>query len=234
MAFPYDCPYCGRATTIVDQNMESHWHRIDIAEPVNGDVGIYTFSVTCPNRECRKLYLEVALTRSKPTYAGSSNREMGTTIEDWKLLPSSAAKIFPDYVPEPIREDYYEACKIRDLSAKAAATLARRALQGMIRDFWGVTGLKNLKLEVDALQSRVDPITWKGIDAIRSVGNIGAHMEGDINIIVDVEPDEAQLLISLIERLEKEWYEERKHREDHLLELEKLAQQKQAARKPKP
>ena len=34
--------------------------------------------------------------------------------------------------------------------------------------------------------------------AVRKVGNIGAHMEKDINVIVDVDPDEAQHLIGLI------------------------------------
>ncbi len=40
-------------------------------------------------------------------------------------------------------------------------------------------------------------------------------MEKDINVIVDVDPDEAELLIGLIETLLREWYvarEERKAR----------------------
>jgi hypothetical protein len=45
----------------------------------------------------------------------------------------------PDYIPEQIKDDYYEACSILNLSPKASATLARRCLQGMIRDFWGIT-----------------------------------------------------------------------------------------------
>ncbi|MCP1830281.1 hypothetical protein ACVIHH_005106 [Bradyrhizobium sp. USDA 4518] len=32
------------------------------------------------------------------------------------------------------------------------------------------------------------------IDAVRIVGNIGAHMEKDVNLIVDIEPGEAQML----------------------------------------
>ena len=31
---------------------------------------------------------------------------------------------------------------------------------------------------------------WQAIDAVRSIGNIGAHMEKDINLIVDVDPEE--------------------------------------------
>jgi hypothetical protein len=38
------------------------------------------------------------------------------------------------------------------------------------------------------------------------LGNIGAHMEADVNVIVDVEAGEAKLLIGLIETLVDEWY----------------------------
>ena len=41
----------------------------------------------------------------------------------------------------------------------------------------------------------MDADAWGAIEAVRSVGNIGAHMENDINVIVDVEPEEAKLLI---------------------------------------
>ena len=72
---------------------------------------------------------------------------------------------------------------IRDLSPKASATLARRALQGMIRDYWKVSKGRLID-EIDAIKEKVDPITWKAIDAIRRIGNIGAHMEKDINVII--------------------------------------------------
>ena len=39
------------------------------------------------------------------------------------------------------------------------------------------------------------------IDAVRKIGNIGAHMERDINLIVDIDPNEAAILIGLIELL---------------------------------
>ena len=51
-------------------------------------------------------------------------------------------------------------------------------------------------------------------------------MEKDINIIVDVEPKEAQLLIGLIERLINDWYIARKNKEDHMAELKELVKSK--------
>jgi len=35
----------------------------------------------------------------------------------------------------------------------------------------------------------------EAIDYVRQIGNIGAHMEKDIDQVIPVEPDEAQLLI---------------------------------------
>ena len=67
------------------------------------------------------------------------------------LQPQSLAKQYPDYVPEPIRNDYEEAWAIVNLSPKASATLSRRCLQNMIRDFWKIS--KNrLVDEIDALK----------------------------------------------------------------------------------
>ncbi len=47
---------------------------------------------------------------------------------------------------------------------------------------------------------------WKALDATRKLGNIGAHMEQDIDKIIDIEPYEAESLIQLIVFLINEWY----------------------------
>jgi hypothetical protein len=126
----------------------------------------------------------------------------GTTSGHWRLLPQSNAIPQPDYIPTPLVEDYYEACAIRELSAKASATLARRCLQGMIRDFCKIA--KNtLDAEIKELRTRVEqdkappgvtPESVEAIDQVRSIGNIGAHMEKDINLIIEVDPGEAEAL----------------------------------------
>jgi len=72
------------------------------------------------------------------------------------------------------------------------------------------------------------------IDQIRGVGNIGAHMEKDINLIIPVEANEAQLLIELTEMLFSEWYIAREKRTQRLAELKKMAGEKQDLRKAPP
>jgi hypothetical protein len=148
-------------------------------------------------------------------------------LQKWQLIPPSASKHFPDYVPQAIREDYREACLIRDLSPKASATLSRRCLQGILRDFWKVKPGR-LVAEIDEVKDRIDPITWDAIEAVRKLGNIGAHMEKDINVIVDVDPKEAALLIGLVETLLKEWYVSREERKIRMSKIIATAKSKKA------
>ena len=44
------------------------------------------------------------------------------------------------------------------------------------------------------------------LHAIRELGNIGAHSEEDINLIIDIEPENAEKLVKTIELLIKDWY----------------------------
>jgi hypothetical protein len=100
----------------------------------------------------------------------------------------------------------------------------------MIRNFWGITKSR-LKDEIDALEDKVDSETWQAIDAVREIGNIGAHMEKDVNLIVDVDPEEAQLLIGLIETLFENWYIDRNEKQTRNAALKELAEKKKAERK---
>jgi hypothetical protein len=84
--------------------------------------------------------------------------------------------------------------------------------------------------EISAIQEKVDPITWNAIDAVRNIGNIGAHMEKDINLVIDVEPDEAGLLIGLIETLITEWYIARHEREQRMARIIATAADKKQAK----
>ena len=148
------------------------------------------------------------------------------------IYPEAIYRHFPDYVPEGIRADYEEACLIRERSPKASATLARRCLQGMIRDFWKIEGERNLYYEIDAIRDKVPAAQWAAIDAIRQIGNIGAHMERDVNLIVDVEPEEAGELLQLIELLIEKWYISRNDEELLYKRVTELAEIKKAAKHP--
>ncbi|VCU69574.1 hypothetical protein PIGHUM_01637 [Pigmentiphaga humi] len=220
--FPWTCPYCNRAAIITNNSFTSGLGTFNDGNK-DGPLGIAWTAVTCPNPQCREYELKAKLFAVE--YAAHGARVKGLPLTEWQLRPQSSAKPFPNYIPRAIISDYNEACLIRDLSPKASSTLARRCLQGIIRDFWGISRNRLID-EVNELKPKIDTATWKAIDAIRSIGNIGAHMEKDINVIVDVEPEEAQLLIDLIEILLKDWYISRHEREQHLEHIVALAASK--------
>lgn len=220
----YTCPYCNKPTTATEPHVYRGELDIDLDEHSTlGHLYFVVSSVSCPDPECRKLFLNAFI--GNKTWMPAAQKYIYDIKYQWQLLPESNAKVLPNYVPQPIQDDYYEACRIRDLSPKASATLARRCLQGMIRDFHGISKARLID-EIKELEGKIDQDVWESIDAVRSVGNIGAHMEKDINIIVDVDPEEAQLLIGLIEQLIDEWYVVREDRKNRSQKLKDLAASK--------
>ena len=157
---------------------------------------------------------------------------VGNAVKDVDLYirPTSSAKQFPEYIREAIRKDYSEACAILKLSPKASATLARRCLQGMIRDFWEINE-SNLKKAIDNLENKIPAKQWSVIDAVRRLGNIGAHMEKDINLIIEIDPGEAEKLINLIELLLNQWYIDRYEQEQLYNDILSINETKQTERK---
>ncbi len=231
--FSWICPHCGQAATIQDEDISIDDSILRIKNK-DGYRCITTLFIVCPNPECRRFTLTVSLKAVqsvfRPDGSGRPDYSNLPLLRQWDLIPESKAKSFPNYIPKPVLDDYSEACLIRDLSPKASATLSRRCLQGIIRDFWQVKPGR-LFDEIEQIKDKVDIDTWKAIDGVRSVGNIGAHMEEDINVIVDVEPNEAQLLVELIEILLKDWYVAREQKKLHLEAIVKLSAKKKSVQK---
>lgn len=228
--FGWRCPFCDHNATITDSNFVENYFEFSHGNKY-GFQAIRTKVITCPNSDCREYSMSQSLHNLELTTHSSRFPFIEHIAKkEWQLIPAAEMKIFPSYVPDSITADYKEACLIRDLSPKASATLSRRCLQGMIRDFWDIKKAR-LVDEIEALSDRVDPMTWAAIDAVRKIGNIGAHMERDINVIVDVEPKEAQLLIGLIETLIKDWYVTKHDREKRNAELVALAGSKKTEKK---
>lgn len=194
----YVCPYCGCKQSYGNKFIkDTNGYDLKVFHPKETDIDVY--HIKCSNGKCSRITVVA--------------RDV-VTKKQFDLYPQRVYKTFPDYVPEQIRKDYVEASIIMQDSPKAAATLLRRCLQGMIRDFWGIK--KNtLKEEIDAIQNLVPSTQWKGIDGLRKLGNIGAHMEKDINLIIDIDEGEAEKLAKLIELLIEKWYVSR-HDEEEL------------------
>lgn len=223
MAFSWQCPYCYHFSIIQEENLRTNTFAL-FKDTSDDRVGIIYTAILFPNSDCKKVSLKVG-------FGKGHNRQYDFIIDEyldvWTLRPESSAKQQPEYIPKTILNDYYEACLIRDKSPKASATLARRCLQGMIRNFWNITKSRLID-EINSLEDRVTSDVWNAIVAVKDVGNIGAHMEKDVNLVIDVDPEEAQLLIELIEQLFKDWYVAKHDREIRMKALSDLAERKKA------
>lgn len=217
----YTCPYCQKSQSYYHSCGSLHnklqYYSDDI--PIGDENAYFTiYTLKCTNKYCEK------------TTVLAINRTDRKQID---IEPQNVYKHFPEYIPKQIRDDYEEASQIIDISPKAAATLLRRCLQGMIRDFWGVTKGR-LVDEIDGIKDKITSSQWKAIDGLRHIGNIGAHMEKDVNLIIDVTPDEAIKLLKLIELLLEKWYISRHDEEELCDSIVTIADKKDSERKSKP
>lgn len=220
MSNSYICPFC---QNLVSKTSSTYFcHDSGFMKPsamgwdtdTNYSLKIHYYN--CPS--CGKI-------SSTAEYAGKELSKRSIPI-----YPISKAKHFPEYIPSAILEDYKEAYAIVSLSPKASATLSRRCLQGMIRDFWGIEK-NNLSQAISELENKIPEQQWRVIDGVRRIGNIGAHMEKDIDLIIDIAPDEAEKLIKLIEHLLNQWYINRHEQEQLYADIIEIDNDKQAIRK---
>ena len=127
----WTCPHCNSLQTVTEERYSWDYITILNLKSTHGRIIGGFESIVCANPKCKKLTLLGRLHSPSPNFPSTPGKQ----LEAWKLIPESSAKPQPEYIPTGIKQDYYEACKIRDLSPKALATLARRCIQGMIRDF---------------------------------------------------------------------------------------------------
>lgn len=236
----WSCPFCGRFQYPTEDTRIVNTFNVDVGKSTLGEVVAYTFATRCINLGCNELTISFSL-RERPgkvLHPGSPAKQ----VKYWSLLPESNSKPQPDYIPAALRTDYAEACAVRDLSPKASATLARRCIQGMIRDFCGISR-GTLDAEIKALKALVDEgkaprgvnhETIEAIDVVRKIGNIGAHMERDIDHIIEVDEGEARALIRMIEMLFEDWYVARYNRNAQLEQMKALGAAKEQQKLTKP
>ena len=237
--FNWACPYCARAQSVAESKFEISTSKLGIYKNAEGTLVLQYIAIFCANPKCQRTTVDVKL---GPGERRSQTGMMQLTGEpplfDQRIVPGGFGKLQSNYIPKVIRDDYYEACLIRDLSPKASATLTRRCLQGMIRDFCRISKSR-LVDQIDSLRKAVQDgtadrsittETVEAIDHVRGVGNIGAHMEKDIDHIVPVDPGEAQALIELVEMLFEEWYVARETRLGRLAKIANIAANKKAAK----
>lgn len=146
----------------------------------------------CP--ECKKIVIFLLLTKA-------GQRAVPVAL----VYPKGTSRKPPaPEVPKPFCDDYKEACLVLDDSPKASAALSRRCLQAILREH-AKTKSRDLADQIDeVLAGNLLPSHLAGaIDAVRHVGNFGAHpiKSKSSGEIVDVEPGEAEWLLETLEGL---------------------------------
>jgi len=194
------CPHC-RSGTAVSFNRP-----IKDAEGMRDEATTrYTVGCGyCESPECHRLiiWLEEHAGESEPA------RQY--------VVPRSKARMGLRDVPADMATDYEQACAVQDLSPPASAALARRCLQRVIREHFGVKR-DSLHDEINevAQSGRVPPYLVDLLDKVRKIGNLAAHpaQDRETGLIVDVEKDEALWTLEIIEGLFRYCYVEARETE---------------------
>ncbi len=143
------------------------------------------------------------------------------------VRPKFNGKIFPEYVPQAIRQNYKEATTILKLSPKASAILSIICIREMIRDRFGINNKNNLQDEIKAIQDN-DLISKEVLNALNNlcdIGNIDANMEKDVDLI-DIDEGKAKGLIKFIEYFINEWYIQVHNRVQFIKEITEIGKGK--------
>jgi hypothetical protein len=157
----------------------------------------------CPS--CKKFVL--ALVNGYPIYQPGTAVFTGVgqikkVVQVWPKGTSRPP--CPAEVPKQFADDYIEACLVLSDSAKAAAALARRCLQNVLREAAKVRA-GNLADEIQqAIDSGKLPFQLaESIDAVRNIGNFAAHpmKSQQTGEILEVEPGEAEWNLDVLEVL---------------------------------
>lgn len=202
------CPHCYKAATM--REGDDIFTASGKIENHDGGRATYTFKAySCPNPQCRKLSIRINISDNiaNPTihigeinssYAIKQYRDRQKIDLDMMLIPFGNAREWPEYVNKNVREDYKEACLVLSFSPKASATLLRRCLQTIIRDFWKIER-GTLYEEIKAIpDEKIDPELKQLFLDLKDAGNFGAHLSEE-TLYLEMSQEEAETIIEFIE-----------------------------------
>ena len=211
------CPHCHMGMLMQEENLQVEFVDIELPGVVPNPYLRITATV-CPRRQCKEWSLQIWLGvkgEKKHTYVAAIPR-----LGQAQSFPTEAG------IPQEILADYREGVAISHESPKAAATMFRRALQGMIRHRWGVKNKPHLYAEIKAIRHQVSAEVRQALLDVKDMGNIGAHMEQDVNLVLDVTAEEASALMRVIEMVMNDWYVEQMHRKTALASVREITEEK--------
>lgn len=233
----WKCGYCSENSRLKDDDIFQSQDTLSCYE--NKSTYFTLIAIQCRNENCKKLTLNLKINHASDSLNNGDldikSPYLNCFRKEWSLLPESSYIFLPEYVPDHVREDYEEACKVANLSPKASAVLSRRCIQSIIRDFYGVN-VKSNKLddEIKAISdSEITAEMRKAFHSLRNIGNKGAHAEVDVNRLISISPEEAVELTCFIENIIKLTYIEKHEHEKNLAKINSISKSKNPKSKSK-
>ncbi len=191
------CPHCGAISLFEQLKSDALGHRVSGTGLSSADVFYIGRCVGCDG-------LVVAVYGSKP--GQESLARGGRTVLLWPVdTPPDRA---PPDLDGDTRRSYDEARRILALSPQAAAVLARRCLQRVIREKLDITkGRLFDEIAEAAKRHELSRPTCQALDDVRTLGNWGAHPTKDeADTIIEVTPEEARYTLEVLEMVFADLY----------------------------
>jgi hypothetical protein len=217
------CGHCGREVSLVEAEPLEREGRpaSERVPPVCIDVSEPTPFPSLTQRVTRTFYF-YQCPRCRDVTAWMMwhpGAECGRQLSRVYPLPRSQHPTAPDAAPPAIARAYEDACRVLFISPVAAAALARRALQMILRNVVGVAPADLFK-EIEAARNTLPAWIVAGLHDLRKVGNFALHPEKDAltGEMLEPEPGEAELTLDLVAALFQHLYAGR-HAAEQLAKL---------------
>lgn len=171
------CPYCDKAASFVRRQPDQAGILPDATDRLWCSIS------TCPSCTGVVVFGYTSQGSGQPT----------------TFMPNGSAKEPDSLIPAPIRVDLFEARRCMTVSAyKAAVAMCRRALQGACIDNGATAPTLYKQIEEVVNSNRVHASLKDWADAIRLVGNSGAHPGEDG--LETVSAEEAEDMVAFTEQ----------------------------------
>ena len=167
--------------------------------------------ILCPRPECKRFSLYLSKGTTGLLVGGDVPPEMTFSATEPSLIRPKVIlpNPIPPDTPEGIKKDYIEATMVLALSPNASGALSRRCLQDILRER-AAREIENfqegyLYEEIEqVIRSEILSPNLSGmLHGVRIVGNFSAHSSKSklTNLIMPVEPDEAEFNLQVIDKL---------------------------------
>lgn len=143
------------------------------------------------------------------------------SYEKWQMAwPKEQVICIDARIPIEIRKDLNSANTLIDISPDAAAGLARRALERILKKYLKLKG-RDLDALITASEELLHPRIFGILDAVRKAGNFGAHLKEDADTeeLFFVENEEARLAVKAVVDVALDWFVENVKAQEFLQQI---------------